>query len=536
MRKEGRMKKNIKLLLMFLFVCFGNVFGFKMQSSDETLGDEAKNYFLVLKRDYLHYKGTPAKTLEALKTHEMINGPAQSKEGLIRILFDINQFDKIAKLFDETKGAFDNDLEIQLIFAQSFLNLSQDEKAESIFKKMSEKFPDNEQVAYYTAVSYIKNNQIDKALNFINQCIEKQGLRNKHFLFYFLKSKIYSQLGMNKEALEFIEKSLDLFPRFDKGWLLKALLEEQLGRVNDAIKGYKSFLDLVGRDAAVEKQLVHLLFSQQRFGEAADVLRGMEVDSPEYFFDLALIDFKAGKQNLALESIEKALQKFPDFRKARLLKVEILLSQNQKEKALDFMKDWIIKDAHDNAVIRILILLRRSGVSIDSIIKVLEGVVQKNGDDVGILSVLADLYLEKDDYNKVLEYCKKLFAAVKSGELKSKILFQTAYIYFVTNEEVQMVRVLKEAIKYNPVYPSAYNLLAYHYAQNDKNLNDALKLADFALKTEPNCYYYIDTKGFVLFKMGKIKEAEELFARALQLSPDDKVIGEHLELAKNFGK
>lgn len=127
----------------------------------------------------------------------------------------------------------------------------------------------------------------------------------------------------------------------------------------------------------------------------------------------------------------------------------------------------------------------------------------------------------------------------KDDELKSKLLFQIGYIYFVTDNQEKIEPILKEAMKYKPTYPSVYNLLAYFYAKNDKNLKEALELCEQALKSDPNCYYYLDTKGYVLLKLGNVKQAMEFFEKALSLSlatmgQQDKVVLDHLKEAKTL--
>jgi hypothetical protein len=46
------------------------------------------------------------------------------------------------------------------------------------------------------------------------------------------------------EALAELQRSLDIHPTFDKGWLLYGLLQEQLGSFKKAIKGYMYYLNL----------------------------------------------------------------------------------------------------------------------------------------------------------------------------------------------------------------------------------------------------------------------------------------------------
>ncbi|MCF7799615.1 tetratricopeptide repeat protein [Candidatus Babeliales bacterium] len=493
---------------------------------DESIEKEIQNRFLYLKGCYEHANN---KMLPALVSLNKISDTSDySYNQKIRLYFDLEKFDKIIELKDIIKNKFKDSWEIQFLLANSYLNLNQDKQAEEILNELIEKFPDNEQIAYYKAVCYIKNMQLAKALEFIDKCIKNKSLRNRKFLFYFLKSKIYIQMGLNQTALDSITKSLKLFPKFEKGWLLKALLEEQLGKTNAAISGYKKFLDIFGSDINVEKQLAQLLFSQERFKEASEILRKMDIDNPAFYYSLALTEWKSENFEKAKIAIDRALQKMPNSKKIKLLNIDILISLNKKDGALNFLKNWFKETPEDNNIVRFILLLKYAGLDQEKIINTLEELHKNKTKNITLLMALADLYLEKNNYEKVEELCNKILAQTKEEKLKSRILFQKAYVNFQANKTDKIEEILKKAIKYQDNYAPAYNLLAYYYAQKNKNLNQALELIELALKLEAKSSCFLDTKSYILYKMGKNKEAIKILQQALNLSPDDKIIKEHL--------
>ncbi len=79
------------------------------------------------------------------------------------------------------------------------------------------------------------------------------------------------------------------------------------------------------------------------------------------------------------------------------------------------------------------------------------------------------------------------------------------------------------------------NFLAYCWAQNGENLDRALVLIDEALKSEPKSYAMLDTKGWVLLKMGKNDEAKKVLTDAVELckkaGDSCSVIERHLTVA-----
>ncbi len=495
----------------------------------------AATYARYLQASYLHTRG---KAADAFKAYQYLLAQEPSPytyDGFVRLLFDTGQFKGIVSLYENKTAiletAFKDNLEFQLMVAQAYLNTDQEIKATSLFTALAEKHPDNEQVAYYTAISLIQNNQLEKALSFIDECLEKPVLHSKFFLFYFLKSKIYLQSNQPAQALAMIEKSLEAFPKFDRGWLFKAVLLEQQGKINDAISGYKKFLDLVGSEETIAKQLVQLLFSQKRYSEAAHYLKKMRNHVPEYHFDLALIEFKAENYISALEHINTCLSKTPDFKQARLLKTEILLAQKNPQAALAFLKDWLIKNPQDSSTIHTILLLKNSGISRPEIIKTIEDVNRASTPSLGILSALADLCIENGNYKEGIVYYHSIFRLSQDEQLKSKILYHIAYVLFSVKDYKNLDSFIPKALNYVATSPNLYNLIAFYYVQTNQNLDKALDFIDKALALNPSSPYFLDTKGLVLIKIGKKTEALDILNQALSAAPNDNTIIEHLELA-----
>ena len=71
------------------------------------------------------------------------------------------------------------------------------------------------------------------------------------------------------------------------------------------------------------------------------------------------------------------------------------------------------------------------------------------------------------------------------------------------------------------------NNLAYTYAENDTNLDEAMGLVDEALAVESGDPYFLDTKGWIYYKQGQLKNAGLCLERALASEPDNETILDH---------
>jgi tetratricopeptide (TPR) repeat protein len=105
--------------------------------------------------------------------------------------------------------------------------------------------------------------------------------------------------------------------------------------------------------------------------------------------------------------------------------------------------------------------------------------------------------------------------------LKTKILFQMALIYYDQKKFSDMEKALIEGNNLGQDFPPLLNLLAYHYATEEKNLDEAFKMIEKALQKNKNNPHFLDTQAVVLLKQKSYEQALATFKKCIQLAPDD---------------
>ena len=91
----------------------------------------------------------------------------------------------------------------------------------------------------------------------------------------------------------------------------------------------------------------------------------------------------------------------------------------------------------------------------------------------------------------------------------------------------EALKAYQQVIALAPNFPIGYNQLAYYYAANGGNLDEALTLARRAVE----CVSIVDTLGRVLCKWGNYKGTIDQFTLALQGLPNSSTIRYHLGMA-----
>ena len=84
---------------------------------------------------------------------------------------------------------------------------------------------------------------------------------------------------------------------------------------------------------------------------------------------------------------------------------------------------------------------------------------------------------------------------------------------------------------------TALNNLGYFLTEHDQKLDEALGMIERAVRAEPENASFLDSLGWVYYKLGKLKEAERYLSDAARRNPTSATIQEHLgDLYKKLGQ
>lgn len=180
--------------------------------------------------------------------------------------------------------------------------------------------------------------------------------------------------------------------------------------------------------------------------------------------------------------------------------------------------------------------------------------------NLGIASCRLERFVEAIDYFRrlfelrstsvdILQVLRLIsFALIKLGLFDDALLYSTRGLDFQSDDTVllhlsayalDMAGKHEDAMEYyrkileiDPENISAKNSLAYLLAKTGGDLTKAKTLAKEALSTAPNNPAYLDTYGFVMYKMGDFRQANQYLEKAYSLDPASKEIRYHLAMVK----
>jgi len=149
-------------------------------------------------------------------------------------------------------------------------------------------------------------------------------------------------------------------------------------------------------------------------------------------------------------------------------------------------------------------------------------------DDRDTYITLAQLYEKAkrfDDMAKALDEADKLSV---SKDDRVTTMFMRGSMYERQKKFELAEAEFRKVLADDPDNASALNYLGYMMADRNSRLNEALDLINRALKKEPGNGAYLDSLGWVYFRMNRMQEAEDTLKLALDKMSKDPTVHDHL--------
>lgn len=146
-----------------------------------------------------------------------------------------------------------------------------------------------------------------------------------------------------------------------------------------------------------------------------------------------------------------------------------------------------------------------------------------------------------DRFDAAVAECELLLKEVTQASEIKQVRYNLSIVYNMKNDhdksEAQLLKILDD----EPNDPGANNDLGYHWADRNRNLDEAERMIRRAIEVdrmqrrespddEPDNAAYLDSLGWVLFRKGKLDEARDWLekAAALHLGAEDPTVWDHL--------
>jgi tetratricopeptide (TPR) repeat protein len=161
-------------------------------------------------------------------------------------------------------------------------------------------------------------------------------------------------------------------------------------------------------------------------------------------------------------------------------------------------------------------------------IEILNGIYEQEN-DLDALNQIGDIHRFNENYEEAAKtYTQIIDTFDKVPEKYWHVLYARGMSYERLGSFARAEKDLLAALEFRPQEPYLLNYLGYSWADQDTNLDQALKLIQQAVALKPNDGYIADSLGWVHYKLQNYEQAIKFLERAVELLPYDPTINEHL--------
>ena len=310
---------------------------------------------------------------------------------------------------------------------------------------------------------------------------------------------------------------------FLEGWI-----EEGLGNGAGAIKLYQQHLASHPRDDATRRRLVGLLAEAGRNGEAfkeAQMVSAARPGDPDALAVEADLAFKAGRSADAMKALQKLADVAPDDPENVRQRVEVLARNKRGKEAVQLAESWAAKNTDDERApmltgrAKFLTGDREAGLA-DA-----RKAVAMAPDSLAPRLLLGRLAQIASQWPEAASVWQEV---LKRDPDRPGVGFDLAYCREQAGDLPGAERAARDVLKAHPDDARAQNFLGYLLADHNLKLDEARKLVEKAVAQEPDNGAYVDSMGWVYFRLGRLDDARRELERAVLLTGGDAVVREHL--------
>ena len=302
---------------------------------------------------------------------------------------------------------------------------------------------------------------------------------------------------------------------------------------NEAVTELVRFLKQYPASREVRISLARLFVGQKKYKEAqAEFERLLQAEPNDLMaiYSLGLLSIQQSDYASAENYLKRYLRtaSSQNEEKREETQVLFLLSQLAEEQHLyDKALQWLSQiDVNDEDEVSLTVSIRRAQLyakkgNVNRMRKILAQLESENPyDKEKLLLTEAQIFREIKKPDEALNVLKKGLVQFPNS---TSVLYDYALTAESLGRYTDMENSLNKIIGMDPYYQQAYNALGYSLADRNIRLEEAYGLIEKAMKLSPDDPFITDSLGWVLYRQGKLAEAEKQLRRALELRPENEI-------------
>lgn len=389
--------------------------------------------------------------------------------------------------------------------------------------------PTNDEAPIYIGSVYADKKDYAKAEEHFRSLLKNASYETPHVAHYYIGLIHLDREGAKHQqaAESAFKKSLQLKADYEDAVLALANLYLQQGQRKKALtlcfefQRQNSFSHGVG-DLIAQ---IHIEDGEpDKAYEQLEYIAGNSEASADTQMKMAFLLIEQKKLALAANKLKDIVSKYPTSDGARYYLAAVYAEAGDTEKAVrEYMQVPPSSPHFADAVVHAAHLLKGLG-KLNQALDLTEKGLKSNAEKPQVYKMYASLLDAKSDYLGAAQILEQGLAKFSQNP---GLLFQHAVMLDRLGRKDGMIAQMKKVLEIEPDHVQSMSYLAFSFAELNKNLPEAEKLARRAIELQPADGYVLDTLGWVLFKQKKYRESIAILEKAYGLQASA-VIAEHL--------
>ena len=355
-----------------------------------------------------------------------------------------------------------------------------------------------------------------------------------------------AQAAVAAEQWELALAEVRVASKLKPDWELAALLEARLLQRQSnalALQHLAAFLERYPKTKEARLTYARVLVAERKYNEARTEFQTLSKNFPDnvdVIFAVGVLSLQLQDYALAEAHFKRLLAlPYRDKDTVRMYLGQIAEEQKHYSEAMRWYEEVTGGEQYLQAQIHYALALSKQG-KLEAARAHLRQ-IEVSSDQARVRLLLAEAQMLRDA-NRPLEAFDLIGGALMSAPDQPELLYDYAMLAEKLERMDLLEANLRKLISLQPDHAHAYNALGYSLAERNLRLPEAQELIENALRLSPDDPFILDSMGWVLYRMGKSKEALEYLRKAYGARADPEiaahlgevlwVAGEHREAEK----
>lgn len=499
-----------------------------LEYQDALVLDEKAGIHYILSKDYLILQKLAPALRHSQKAVEL--GPNDVENNFL-----LGSIYRIAQQPDSSEKYFEKVIELDSLYFQAYYGLAQLNevnrplKSMEVYNRLLELTGPEWSVLVKIAELNERMGYVDRTISTVEELLK---LNPSNLKLQKLLIESYIKTDKNEEALVFIDDALTMFPDDLALIEYRGNVKVNQNKWSEAAVEYQKLIHSQVLTFEVKKRIAGRFVAEATRDSnlipiAKNLILEMEKDSTDWQVNAFLgeISIEEGNDSVAILYFQNALELAP-WNSQLWNRVGILLFESQRyEETIIEMKKAILKFPDDFVNNLILGLSLSQQKDIEAASRALEHAVRMNPNDLTALHAYGFTLNQQSRTDAAIVYLDK---ALYLDPDNIQVIGTLGLIYDSMDDFTMSDSLYERALLIDSTDVLIANNFAYSLSERGIQLDRALELSEYAVEHDPTNSSYLDTIGWIHFKLGNFNNAIKFIRMALDEDETNATLFDHL--------